>query len=46
LVLNNKALFIYKDELNAKSFPLKPLYAIPIQEIGDLNIKEAKLHQN
>ncbi|CDW90472.1 protozoan cyanobacterial globin family protein [Stylonychia lemnae] len=46
LVLNNKALFIYKDELNAKSFPQKPLYAIPLPEISQVNSKEVLLHPN
>lgn len=37
---------IYKDEINAKSFPNKPLYAIPLPEIKDLRIKEALLYPN
>lgn len=37
---------IYKDEMNSKSFPNKPLYCIPLQEISQISMKEALMHPN
>ncbi len=37
---------IYKDEMNSKSFPNKPLYCIPVPEISQVTMKEALMHPN
>jgi len=46
LILTSKALLIYKDQVGAKSFPLKPLYAIPLPEIKQIDIKEVNISAN
>lgn len=38
IVLNKDAILIYKDKLNSRSFPEKPLMCIPLKEI--LSVKE------
>ena len=40
LVLNQYGLFVYKDEINYKSFPHKPAVVIPIQEIESVKQRE------
>lgn len=46
LILNHKALLIYKDQMHSKSFPYRPLYAIPLPEIKSISTNELTLQVN
>ena len=40
LVLNSYGLFVYKDELAFRSFPMKPSVVIPMGEIANIAQRE------
>lgn len=45
-MLRQNSLMIYKDQTSQKSFPTKPLYCIPIDEIEQVEIGERLLYPN
>jgi len=45
LVLNQFGLFVYKDDIAFKSFPLKPAVVIPMGEIASINQREFSAQQ-
>jgi PH domain len=42
IILNKDALLIYKDKLNSRSFPEKPLVCIPLVEIQSVKENEVQ----
>jgi hypothetical protein len=43
IILNKKAILIYKDSLSSQCFPMKPLYAIPLNEVANIVVSEKQI---
>ena len=39
IVLNNRAFFIYKDDIAFRAYPMKPAVVIPLPEVVSVSLK-------